>query len=111
MTLPKVTENEPVSSKRGNCAEKMSNKTYEEHLREYPYCNWFLTDNVRFRLRWDDERVNFVSQATHVHTEWRCGSVDRLIIPGQAEAESPALSADRAPANLETDPEAHTLLQ
>jgi hypothetical protein len=60
VTLPKVTENEPVSSKRGNCAEKMSNKTYEEHLREYPYCNCFLTDNVRFRLRWDDERVNFV---------------------------------------------------
>ena len=76
MTLPKVTENEPVSSKRGNCAEKMSNKTYEEHLREYNYFNRFLTDHVRFRLRWDDECVNFVSRATHVHTEWRCGSVD-----------------------------------
>ena len=72
MTLPKVTENEPVSSKRGNCAEKMSNKTYEEHLREYTYCICFLTDNVRFRLRWDDERVNFVSTATHVHTESCC---------------------------------------
>ena len=68
MTLPKVTENEPVSSKRGNFAEKMSNKTYEEHLREYPYCTCFLTDNVRFRLRWDDERVNFMSGATQVHT-------------------------------------------
>lgn len=111
MTLPKVTENEPVSSKRGNCAEKMSNKTYEEHLREYPYCNWIPTENVRFRLRWDDERVNFVSTATQVHTNGAARSVERLIIPGQAEAEWQALSADRAPANLETDPEAHTLLQ
>ena len=111
MTLPKVTENEPVSSKRGNCAEKMSNKTYEEHLREYPYCNCFLTDNVRFRLRWDDERVNFVSAATQVHTNGAARSVDRLIIRGQGGAESQGLSADRVPANLETDPEAHTLLQ
>ena len=56
---------------------------------------------MQIPVKVDDERVNFVSTATDVKPNGAEQSVDRLIIPGQAGAESQALSADRVPANLE----------